>query len=207
VEALIDEPDDAANTHRFLKIINNQAGRMDRLVTDLLRLARLDAGQETLDRASCDVRQLFEEVVTGLAPSVDAKRQRITVDVPDDARVASIDGAKVHDVVRNLVENAVHYAPEGAHVEVSARRDARTYTITVEDSGPGIPSEDLTRVFERFYRVDKSRSHPGGTGLGLAIVKHLVELHGGSVTAANRPTGGAVLTATLPLGPADVTPI
>jgi signal transduction histidine kinase len=79
----------------------------------------------------------------------------------------------------------------------AARRDG-SITITISDSGPGIPPEDLTRVFERFYRVDKSRSRPGGTGLGLAIVKHLVELHGGEAMAANRPEGGAVFTVTLP---------
>jgi signal transduction histidine kinase len=78
-----------------------------------------------------------------------------------------------------------------------AARDGRV-TLTVSDSGPGIPADDLKRVFERFYRVDKSRSRPGGTGLGLAIVKHLVELHGGKATAANRPDGGAIFTVTLP---------
>ena len=207
VEALIDDPADAANTRRFLDIIRGQSTRMDRLVTDLLRLARLDARQEALERAPCDLQQLFEEVAADLAPSIDARRQRITIDVPADAREASVDAAKLHDVVRNLVENAVHYSPEGADVHVGAARDARAYTITVTDSGPGIPPEDLTRVFERFYRVDKSRSRPGGTGLGLAIVKHLVELHGGTVTAANRPEGGAVFTVTLPASAADVTRI
>jgi signal transduction histidine kinase len=73
-----------------------------------------------------------------------------------------------------------------------------TFVITVADSGPGIPDEDLRRVFERFYRVDKSRARPGGTGLGLAIVRHLVELHGGEASAANRPEGGAVFTVRLP---------
>ena len=83
------------------------------------------------------------------------------------------------------------------------RRDARPLLVawvvlTVADSGPGIPPEDLTRVFERFYRVDKSRARPGGTGLGLAIVRHLVELHCGTVSAANRPGGGAMFTVRLP---------
>jgi signal transduction histidine kinase len=86
-------------------------------------------------------------------------------------------------------------------VRLGAAQNNGTYTITVADSGPGIPSEDLTRVFERFYRVDKSRSRPGGTGLGLAIVKHLVELHGGEAAAANRAEGGAVFTIKLPLSP------
>jgi len=108
------------------------------------------------------------------------------------------DPAKLHDIVRNLVENAVNYSPDGADVTLAASRLNGKYTITVADSGPGIPPEDLGRVFERFYRVDKSRARPGGTGLGLAIVKHLVELHGGEARAENAATGGAVFTVTLP---------
>jgi len=111
------------------------------------------------------------------------------------------DPAKLHDIVRNLLENAVNYSPEGADVRLAGSRDDGIYTITVADSGPGIPQEDLGRVFERFYRVDKSRSRPGGTGLGLAIVKHLVELHGGEASAANRPEGGAIVTVRLPILP------
>src|SRR4029434_6780778 len=102
------------------------------------------------------------------------------------------------DIVRNLVENAVNYSSEDAEIRLEGARQDGRYTVTVLDSGPGIPPDDLTRVFERFYRVDKSRSRPGGTGLGLAIVKHLVELHGGTVTAANRLQGGAAFTVTLP---------
>jgi len=96
------------------------------------------------------------------------------------------------------VENAVNYSPDGADVTLAASRLNGKYTITVADSGPGIPPEDLGRVFERFYRVDKARARPGGTGLGLAIVKHLVELHGGEARAENAATGGAVFTVTLP---------
>jgi two-component system, OmpR family, phosphate regulon sensor histidine kinase PhoR len=199
VEALIDDPADAPNSRLFLDIIKTQSTRMDRLVTDLLRLARLDARQEPLDRTVCDVRQLFEAVIADLAQAVRAKAQQVTIAVPDDARYVAADPSKLHDVMRNLLENAVHYSPDGAAIHVSAKRDARSYNIMVADSGPGIPHEDLSRVFERFYRVDKSRSRPGGTGLGLAIVKHLVELHGGVVTAANRPEGGAVFTMTLPV--------
>jgi two-component system phosphate regulon sensor histidine kinase PhoR len=207
VEALIDDPDDAANTRRFLDIIKSQSGRMDRLVTDLLRLARLDARQETLERTRCDLRQLITDVIADLAPAIEAKRQQMAIGVPEDLGYISVDSAKLHDILRNLVENAIHYSPPGAPVHVDVARDARAYTITVADSGSGIPEEDLTRIFERFYRVDKSRSRPGGTGLGLAIVKHLVELHGGTVTAANRAEGGAVVSVMLPVGPADVTPI
>ena len=108
------------------------------------------------------------------------------------------DPGKLHDILRNLVENAVNYSPPQSDIRLSAERHDGTVHVVVSDSGPGIPPSDLTRVFERFYRVDKSRSGPGGTGLGLSIVKHLVELHDGQVSVANRPDGGAVFTVVLP---------
>ena len=200
LEALRDDPTDSENAERFIDIIWRQTTRMERLVSDLLRLARLDARQEVLDRASCDVRQIFQAVVADLAPSVDAKGQRVVLDVPEECRVPA-DPAKLHDVVRNLVENAVNYSPDHTEIRLRANRVDDSCRIEVIDSGPGLPPGDLTRVFERFYRVDKSRSRPG-TGLGLAIVKHLVELHGGTVAAANRHEGGAVFTVTLPAGSA-----
>lgn len=198
VEALIDDSSDAENTRRFLETIGRQSARMERLVKDLLRLARLDARQETLEMATCELPQLFATVVADLEPTIQAKRQHVSIDVAPDASSIQADPAKLHDIVRNLVENAVNYSPDEAAIRLAASRSDGEVRITVTDSGPGIPPQDLTRVFERFYRVDKSRSRPGGTGLGLAIVKHLMELHGGSVRAENRPEGGAQFTITLP---------
>ena len=198
VEALLDEPSAHEGTRTFLEIIARQSARMDRLVQDLLRLARLDARQEMLDTATCDLHQLFSNVVADLAPAIQAKRQRVSIQVEVGAGTVEGDPVKLYDVVRNLVENAVNYSPDDAEVHLGASRRDDRMVMTVADSGPGIPPEDLTRVFERFYRVDKSRARPGGTGLGLAIVKHLVELHKGEVRAANRPEGGALFTVTLP---------
>jgi two-component system phosphate regulon sensor histidine kinase PhoR len=200
VEALLDDPADPDSTHKFLEIIARHTTRMERLVKDLLRLARLDARQEALEMARCDVRQIFSGVIADLSPSIEAKQQHVAIEVPPDAIQVDGDPAKLHDIVRNLVENAVNYSPDGADVTLAGARENGKYTITVADSGPGIPPEDLGRVFERFYRVDKSRARPGGTGLGLAIVKHLVELHGGEARAENAATGGAVFTVTLPAG-------
>ena len=198
VEALLDEGSDAEDTKRFLEIIGRQSARMERLVSDLLRLARLDARQEALDLASCDMQQLFHTVGADVAQTVESKRQRITTAVDPEASRVTADPAKLHDVLRNLVENAVNYSPEAATIHLEAVRRGGDVILSVSDSGPGIPPDDLSRVFERFYRVDKSRSRPGGTGLGLAIVKHLVELHGGRAVAENRPEGGARFVITLP---------
>ena len=198
VEALLDDRSDAEDNRKFLEIIARHSARMERLVSDLLRLARLDARQEALDLAPCDLQQLFNTVVGDVAETADAKRQRISTAVDASACRINADPAKLHDVLRNLVENAVHYSPEAATIRLEATHDNGAVHISVSDSGPGIPPDDLSRVFERFYRVDKSRSRPGGTGLGLAIVKHLVELHGGQASAENRPEGGARFVITLP---------
>jgi two-component system, OmpR family, phosphate regulon sensor histidine kinase PhoR len=199
VEALLDGETDAEDTKKFLEIIARHSARMERLVSDLLRLARLDARQEALDLAPCDLQQLFNTVVGDVAQTAEAKRQMVTTAVDPAACRITADPAKLHDVLRNLVENAVHYSPDAATIRLEARRENGAVRISVSDSGPGIPPDDLSRVFERFYRVDKSRSRPGGTGLGLAIVKHLVELHGGQASAENRPEGGARFVITLPV--------
>ena len=202
VEALSEGDASAEDSQRFLAIIMRHALRMERMVKDLLRLARLDAGQETLEVATCDTRALVHAVVADLTParrgpsSARAGRRSQA-----GAETVRGDPAKLHDALRNLVGNAITYAPEHSEIEVTAAPDATAVEIAVADRGPGIPDEDLTRVFERFYRVDKSRARdPGGTGLGLAIVKHLVEMHGGSVRAENRPEGGACFILTLPRG-------
>ena len=199
VEALADGDATYEEQQRFLDIIARHTQRMERLVKDLLRLARLDAGQETLDLTACDARSLADSVAADLEPTADARSQRVIVTVESGAENLRGDPAKLHDALRNLVANAITYAPEHTTITIDASVTDGSVAISVSDEGPGIPEDDLGRVFERFYRVDKSRARdPGGTGLGLAIVKHLVELHGGSVRAENGPTGGAKFTMTLP---------
>jgi two-component system phosphate regulon sensor histidine kinase PhoR len=200
VEALLDSPPEAEQSRRFLEIVARHSERMERLVRDLLRLARLDAGQEMLERADCQLASILAGVERDLEAQLTAKRQRLQIAIDEGAAVISADPAKLHDVFRNLVENASNYAPESGAIDIEAHQSEATIVVTVADRGPGIPTADLPRIFERFYRVDRSRTRdPGGTGLGLSIVKHLVDLHGGRVSAGNRPGGGAVLTVTLPL--------
>ncbi len=202
VEALTDGVGDADQARHFLETIARHTYRMERLVRDLLRLARLDAGQETIERANCQVEALFAGVETDLIEPIGSRRQKVVHDIAGDASTLTGDPAKLHDALRNLLENASNYSPEMSTIVMASRRHGDRVVLTVTDEGSGIPEADLPRVFERFYRVDKARARdrkdPGGTGLGLAIVKHLVELHGGKVSAANRLPRGAVLTVELP---------
>ena len=197
VEALTDSPPD--DPRRFLEIIARHTHRMERLVMDLLRLARLDAGQEVIEKVACPIETVAAAVRTELEPASQARGQTVRVAVAPDAATIAADPAKLHDVLRNLVENAVNYAPEGSVIDIRSHAADGGVALEVVDQGPGVPESELPRIFERFYRVDRARTRdPGGTGLGLSIVKHLVGLHGGRVTAANRPEGGAIFTVWLP---------
>jgi two-component system phosphate regulon sensor histidine kinase PhoR len=199
VEALMEEPVAPDERRKFLEVIDRHTGRMERLVRDLLRLARLDAQQETADARPIDVAALFRSVLTDLSDRIERQKIRVDIDVDAEAATIEADQTKMHDALRNLIENAVNYSAEGGRVDLDARAAEGRVLLSVGDHGPGVPDTDLGRVFERFYRVDKSRTRdPGGTGLGLSIVRHLVELHGGRVSAANRPGGGAVFTISLP---------
>ena len=197
-EALLDDADDADAREKFLDIIHRHATRMERLVKDLLRLARLDAGQEAVELVPCDVEGLLHGLATDFEPLAAQKQQTIVTRVtPEAARIVT-DAGKLHDIARNLIENAVNYTPDGGAVDINGAIVSGQFQLTVADTGHGISPDDLGRVFERFYRVDKSRTRPG-TGLGLSIVKHLVHVLGGEVTASNQPGGGALFSVTLPL--------
>ncbi|HKY22135.1 MAG TPA: ATP-binding protein [Vicinamibacterales bacterium] len=205
VEALMDEPIEPAQRQKFLEVIDRHTGRMERLVRDLLRLARLDAQQEIAELHTMEVSSLFRSVSADLSERIDKQKLQVDAIVDPSAAAIEADPTKMHDALRNLLENAVNYSEEGGRIELGARVEGDRVLLTVGDYGPGLPEADLGRVFERFYRVDKSRTRdPGGTGLGLSIVRHLVELHGGRVHAENRRDGGAIFTISLPhRGPAE----
>ena len=205
IEALLDGGDESADRRRFLEIVERHTGRMQRLVSDLLHLARLDAGQERAAAEPVHLDSLVSTVASELAPAFARTHARLETRIAPGAATIQADPAKLHDVLKNLLENAANYSPEHGTVIVSAEARDAAAVLEIVDEGPGIPAPDLRRIFERFYRVDKARTvDPGGTGLGLAIVKHLVGLHGGTVVAANREPRGARFTVTLPQPPAPV---
>ena len=188
---------DPETTREFVTDIWQEAERLSRITEDLLRLTRLDSG--VLDPpAVVDVLPVLEQVMRMMSLIAQEKGTELTYRSEGTCTVLS-SRDEIHQIIYNLTDNAVKYSPYGSTVQVSLFREAGQVVLTVEDNGAGIPEEDLPRLFERFYRVDKARSRAaGGTGLGLAIVSDTVERRGGTVTAANRPSGGAVFTVRWP---------
>jgi two-component system phosphate regulon sensor histidine kinase PhoR len=137
-----------------------------------------------------DVRGLLDRVAEAYRPVAERKKQQLTAEVATGGGQVEADGALLERAISNLVDNALKYTPEGGKVRLWAGPDGGQIAIGVEDNGMGIPEADLPRIFERFYRVDKSRSRDlGGTGLGLSIVKHIVQLHGGTISVSSSPAG------------------
>ncbi len=199
VEALEDGGlEDSSIARRFLEKIRIHADRMAALVSDLLDLSRLEAGERPPHWEQVAPGEVVDDVVAGLATLAAARRIEVTADV--QAPPFETDPDRLRGVLENLVENALKYTTEGGHVAVSARAVDGTAVFEVTDDGPGIGAEHLPRIFERFYRVDKARSREmGGTGLGLSIVKHLCESLGGAVSVASEPGRGSRFTVKLPM--------
>ena len=188
---------DRETTREFVSDIGREAERLSRITEDLLRLTRLDSGV-TAEAVPVDVLAVLEEVLRMIDLVAKEKGAELTY-LAEDGCVVRSTPDEVYQVIYNLVDNAVKYSG-GGDVAVHLTREDDTVILSVADHGPGIPEQDIGRIFERFYRVDKARSRAaGGTGLGLAIVRDTVRRRGGSVEAANRESGGAVFTVRWPL--------
>lgn len=188
---------DLETTREFVADIGTEAQRLTRITEDLLNLTRLD--NDILDApAPVDVEPILEQVMRMASLLAQEQDVELTYQAVGHCRVLATKG-EVHQVIYNLTDNAVKYSGKNGIVRVHLERKGTKVILTVADNGPGIPEKDLPRIFERFYRVDKARSRAaGGTGLGLSIVHDTVTKRGGSVTAANRPDGGAVFTVCWP---------
>jgi two-component system phosphate regulon sensor histidine kinase PhoR len=201
VETLLDGArNDPTVAERFLKIIERNAQRLDLLIQDLLTISALESEKIKLNLQPVNLRALAEKVLTDLHAKAENKNVELVNDVPE--LTANGDVNRLDQVLANLVDNAIKYGRAEGSVRVGAKkRDDGVLEIFVRDDGPGIPVESLTRVFERFYRVDKARSRDqGGTGLGLSIVKHIVQAHGGEVRCESELGKGATFFFTVPVG-------
>jgi two-component system phosphate regulon sensor histidine kinase PhoR len=197
LEMLLDtRPIDEATRKRHLTLMHEQAQRMHRLVEDLLTLSRLESSESALADEVVDVRQLVREVADE-ARALSQGRHRIEVDLVQGFVLGSRE--ELRSAFGNLVSNAIRYTPEGGNIRLAWREDAEGGRFEVTDTGIGIAPEHISRLTERFYRVDKSRSREtGGTGLGLAIVKHVLMRHGGRLEIDSEMGKGSTFTAVLP---------
>lgn len=188
----VEDPDPAT-----FVIMHDQVRRLGRLVSQLLDLSRLESGAVPLQRTDFGLKELLEQAVREC--KLHAHHVNLRVEVTPENCVAVGDPERIHQVLANLIENAVRHSPPGGEILVSGRGDHSGVTIEVADEGPGIPEEEAERVFERFYRADPSRSSTqGGTGLGLAISRWIIDLHRGTIRAAPRHPSGCRMVIEIP---------
>jgi signal transduction histidine kinase len=177
-------------------VILSEARRLERLVGDLLELAKLDARRFSLDLRATDVCEVVNETAEGFRPAAEAAGVRLAVDAPTRATVvADVDPDRLAQVVANLVENALDFATR--RITVGTGRANDVVELWVEDDGPGIEPDDIPHVFDRFYTVSRAAKRHVGSGLGLAIVHELVDAMGGTVRAESSAKGGARMVVTL----------
>jgi two-component system phosphate regulon sensor histidine kinase PhoR len=195
--------DDSVNV-RFLERIDEQAERLNQLILDLLSLARLESGQGIFDHQPLEVVPVLEACVEAHRGRASAKNLDLTFDPDelDEGTLILADEEAIHQIADNLIDNAIKYTPQNGSVQIRCSLQLDSVAVEVTDTGIGIPREDLPRIFERFYRVDKARSRElGGTGLGLSIVKHLVQSIGGRIDVTSRLGSGSKFTVLFPRPP------
>ena len=193
---------DMEETRRFLGIVARQSDRLNAIIDDLVTLSKVEQNEKQARVVLKDgpLHSVLREALHICQVVAQKKGVTLELDCPEDVS-ASINASLLEQAVMNLVDNAVKYSESGSSVHVSARLEDDRWAIRVQDSGCGIETQHLSRLFERFYRVDKARSRNlGGTGLGLAIVKHIAQAHGGQVDVESAPGEGSTFTIYLPCG-------
>ena len=190
---------DPEKTQEFLQMMDEDCNRLTRLIHELLDLSNIESGKMPLQLIPVSLPETVEKVLTGFGAQIKGKNIQVSKQFPKDLPKVTADKDKLHQILVNLIDNAVKFNRDGGSLKVSARKSGSVYFIDIEDSGIGIPESAAERVFERFFRVDKARSRAlGGTGLGLAIVKHLVEAQGGTVSCQSALGKGSVFSFSLP---------
>ena len=173
--------EDKENNRNFLKIIQDHADRLDNLVDDLLSLSHLESKGMAINKKDFDLSSQVREAISGFKSQIKNKGIEVINQLPQEL-VVYADKNRIEQVLVNLIDNAIKFNKDKGYIKIFDQLSSGEIKVIIEDSGMGIPQRDISRIFERFYRVDKARSRElGGTGLGLSIVKHIVELHGGSV--------------------------
>jgi len=201
IETLLESPKTGPeDLSRILRVMERHSKRLGVLLDDLLTLAQLESVNPNLRLSDVDLSALFGRVVRDWEKKLDEKRLNLIVDLPGPFPAIRADEARLHEVLDNLLDNAVKYSSANGEIRLRAERRGDELALSVSDDGAGISKEDLPRIFERFYRADKARSRElGGTGLGLSIVKHIAQLHGGRVEAESEVGRGTTIQVILPI--------
>jgi signal transduction histidine kinase len=198
LEAIVDgvvKPDDDA-----IRSLNEEASSLSRLVDDLQEVSLADAGEIKLIIQPEEISRLIHEVVIALQPKATGRGLTIAAKLPAGLPLLNIDSHRIKQVLHNLLENAIAHTDRGGSITVTAREQDNHVFVSVADTGEGIPEKDLPLIFERFYRVDKSRARAtGGSGLGLTIARRLVEAHGGTIEVQSQPGRGSIFTFAIPV--------
>jgi signal transduction histidine kinase len=190
----------SARQYEAAEVIAESAGQLQKMINDLLDLARSDAGKLRIESKPTSVRSLAQRIGRQMRPHFEDREQRLTVSVEKGLPEVQADPGRIGQVLANLLTNANKYSPEGARVRLAASRVGKEIEFAVSDNGPGLAEDDLDRVFERFWRAESGETQSvGGTGLGLAIAKSLVELHGGAISASSTAGEGATFRFVLPI--------
>jgi signal transduction histidine kinase len=188
---------DPPTRERYLEIVSEETHRLERIVGDLLDLARLEGGGTSMRQERVDVAALFDRVAARHERELRQRNVRLECHVNAGGERVIGDADRLEQALQNLAANALRHTPDGGQVTLSSSTDPGGVRLTVRDTGPGIPAEHLPLIFERFYKADAARKAAGGSGLGLSIVKAIVERHGGTIAARN--DGGAVFEIVLPV--------
>ena len=194
-EGAIEDPSVAKD---FLSRINVEADKLAQMVQELGELSRIESGEVPLQKRHINIAAAIEHAVDRLKAQSDRAGLNLDTNIPPTLPKVMVDEARVEQVLVNLIHNAIKFTPSGGGISISAKARDNDILVSVADTGVGIPADDLSRIFERFYKADKSRSG-GGTGLGLAIAKHIVEAHGGRIWAESVEGKGSIFSFTLPL--------
>jgi two-component system, OmpR family, phosphate regulon sensor histidine kinase PhoR len=200
LETLLDNPGlPPEDVSRILDTMRRHSDRLNALVEDLLTLTRLESRKEQLQPMALKLDEFVAQILRDYKSKIENEKAEVTVQIPADLPVLMADPRRLEQVLINLLDNSLVYSKPPKRIEIGAEADGKEVLLRVRDNGIGIPTADLPRIFERFYRVDKARSREkGGTGLGLSIVKHIAQLHGGSVMAESEFGHWTQITVRLP---------
>ena len=200
-ETLMDsEPEDSGTRRNFYQTILDNTNRLHTLVNDLLDLSEIEQKKASLELTAQNLSGILREVVDNYAEAMMFKKQKLELSIADNVREVRVDKNTLTKALGNILDNAIKYSERNSEIAIRVEEEGEFVRVDIEDNGIGIPAEEVHRIFERFYRVDKARSiKSGGTGLGLSVAKHIIEAHRGKIRVTSEPGRGSKFSVYIPV--------